>query len=206
MGQRIFNTACLLSLVFCLATAGLWARSAARFFQIARMNASHVFWAVRSDKWGIQIERVDGFDPGHTVALFTSGEHLGYRPFFGVQTWPGSAGSHRAPGILWLSGVTDVIYREDGLPVWYPELSKPGVYLSGGPSYRIQSLNLSHALVFWAFGLLPLIWAVQRIRQRRERRARLRNGFCLCCGYWLAGNVSGVCPECGLAVVGETAR
>jgi hypothetical protein len=29
---------------------------------------------------------------------------------------------------------------------------------------------------------------------------RLRNNYCLRCGYNLAGNVSGVCPECGTEV------
>ena len=31
--------------------------------------------------------------------------------------------------------------------------------------------------------------------------ARYRDGLCLHCGYDLAGNVSGVCPECGKEAV-----
>ncbi|HEY7117104.1 MAG TPA: hypothetical protein VH475_10980 [Tepidisphaeraceae bacterium] len=56
-------------------------------------------------------------------------------------------------------------------------------------------------LPFWALAVLTLALPVARgLRQRRahrRRRARERLGLCLACGYSLAGNVSGVCPECG---------
>ena len=35
------------------------------------------------------------------------------------------------------------------------------------------------------------------ILQRRRERRRRAAGECLGCGYSLAGNLSGVCPECG---------
>jgi hypothetical protein len=37
-------------------------------------------------------------------------------------------------------------------------------------------------------------------RLRRLRRKRSERGQCVECGYSLAGNVSGVCPECGRRV------
>ena len=39
--------------------------------------------------------------------------------------------------------------------------------------------------------VLPLLWAVAR------RNHRLQSGTCRTCHYNLAGNTSGVCPECG---------
>src|SRR5438105_3452686 len=36
------------------------------------------------------------------------------------------------------------------------------------------------------------------IRQNAERSRR--EGVCVCCGYSLTGNVSGVCPECGIKI------
>ena len=41
-------------------------------------------------------------------------------------------------------------------------------------------------------------FAVDRRHSLRRRRRRL--GQCLHCGYSLHGNLSGVCPECGLPV------
>ena len=40
--------------------------------------------------------------------------------------------------------------------------------------------------------ILPLRWMMLR---------RVPPGHCACCGYNLTGNMSGVCPECGAAVV-----
>jgi hypothetical protein len=38
------------------------------------------------------------------------------------------------------------------------------------------------------------------LRRAARRRWRLANGICIACGYDLTGNVSGKCPECGVAV------
>ena len=45
-------------------------------------------------------------------------------------------------------------------------------------------------------GVIPAM-LVNRF-DRRNRRRRL--GLCMCCGYDLTGNVSGVCPECGTGI------
>jgi hypothetical protein len=51
----------------------------------------------------------------------------------------------------------------------------------------------------------PLIWRSMRGRWKADRRRRL--GQCVACGYSLAGNSSGVCPECGKAIfTAETRR
>ena len=42
------------------------------------------------------------------------------------------------------------------------------------------------------------IFALIRGPLRRHRRRK--KGLCVACGYNLAGNESGVCPECGEAV------
>jgi predicted RNA-binding Zn-ribbon protein involved in translation (DUF1610 family) len=48
--------------------------------------------------------------------------------------------------------------------------------------------------------VLPVLRLVRFVRSRRRRP-----GLCPACGYNLAGNVSGVCPECGTAA-GAVAR
>ncbi|MBN1512863.1 MAG: hypothetical protein JXB13_12685 [Phycisphaerae bacterium] len=49
--------------------------------------------------------------------------------------------------------------------------------------------------------ILAVFMGAVYLLQRAVRPWPIREGFCLGCGYNLTGNVSGVCPECGLAVV-----
>jgi hypothetical protein len=55
---------------------------------------------------------------------------------------------------------------------------------------------LPHAYACAGFAILPALFT------RRWRRARrgARLGLCRHCSYDLRGNVSGVCPECGIAI------
>ena len=48
------------------------------------------------------------------------------------------------------------------------------------------------------FAIYPAIFFVRRVRRRR--RMQQLNVYCDACGYNLSGNVSGVCPECGVAI------
>ncbi len=51
-----------------------------------------------------------------------------------------------------------------------------------------------------ALGFAVLAQAIMRavsLRSDYRRQRRRKEGRCLDCGYDLAGNVSGVCPECG---------
>jgi hypothetical protein len=53
---------------------------------------------------------------------------------------------------------------------------------------------------YWLPALLltaPVVAGAVRLRRRRRRARRIRRGLCVSCGYALAGNTSGVCPECG---------
>ena len=55
------------------------------------------------------------------------------------------------------------------------------------------------ASIFAIIYLIPLLWLLgPGTRAAFERR--LERGLCLRCGYNLAGNTSGVCPECGALI------
>ena len=56
------------------------------------------------------------------------------------------------------------------------------------------------AVLALPFAVLPLAWGLALYRRERRRRRALA-GQCVTCGYALTGNSSGVCPECGTAVV-----
>ncbi|MDB5318451.1 MAG: hypothetical protein JWN40_82 [Phycisphaerales bacterium] len=49
---------------------------------------------------------------------------------------------------------------------------------------------------------LPLLWAEVWRRQSGRKRGFLL-GLCTHCSYDLRGNVSGVCPECGIAITAK---
>jgi hypothetical protein len=49
-------------------------------------------------------------------------------------------------------------------------------------------------------GMGGVLWCVLLYLQRRWLPAEPAPGCCPRCGYDLAGNRSGVCPECGLSV------
>ena len=55
-------------------------------------------------------------------------------------------------------------------------------------------------LALSAFGVLPALLTMQKLRRIRIRVVRGRANLCAACGYSLIGNTSGVCPECGTAV------
>ncbi len=63
------------------------------------------------------------------------------------------------------------------------------------------AIKFRYWLLFATFGALPAI-ATFRVLSRYKRISHWRKGSCcLTCGYDLTGNTSGVCPECGTAVV-----
>jgi len=59
-------------------------------------------------------------------------------------------------------------------------------------------LNLS---IFVISGM-PAAWIASRPNKRRRERRRAAQ-LCEACGYSLAGNTSGVCPECGMSTSQE---
>ena len=62
------------------------------------------------------------------------------------------------------------------------------------------SAFISSVLVGWvgAFALSMVVGIPFEVQRRSDQRSR--QGFCQTCGYNLAGNQSGVCPECGSPV------
>lgn len=62
-----------------------------------------------------------------------------------------------------------------------------------------HSLEVSYFLIVLITAVLPTAWLICFSRPARRRRLK-RQGRCLICGYDLAGNASGVCPECGTPI------
>jgi hypothetical protein len=68
------------------------------------------------------------------------------------------------------------------------------------------------AMLTWVAGGAIAGMVIQRILSRRIQRDLrdqlnlIGRSVCLVCGYSLAGNLSGICPECGNAASGRTAE
>ena len=77
--------------------------------------------------------------------------------------------------------VTDIVY--------------PNGHISHWKNYDIPCSTVAAAT-----GILPVLWACALASRLRRR---LRRGFCCVCEYNLAGNTSGICPECGTALAPE---
>jgi len=80
----------------------------------------------------------------------------------------------------WKSFVIILLAGDD--PEWIPY------------AYGETHLTIHLWVPFILVAAYPTIVIVTRVYRRHRRR---RKGLCLKCGYNLAGNVSGVCPECG---------
>ena len=71
---------------------------------------------------------------------------------------------------------------------------------SGAPCYKAIGLTAP----IWPALILAVPLSAFAVRLRRQERRR-RYGQCLHCGYDLAYNVSGICPECGVKIQSEAA-
>jgi hypothetical protein len=71
-----------------------------------------------------------------------------------------------------------------------------------------SGVQFSLVLPLWMptllFGILPAALATFYVRPVLQRRRRSRRGLCLSCGYDLRGNTTGICSECGSAIVPAT--
>ncbi len=79
-----------------------------------------------------------------------------------------------------------LVYRGYGL--WHDSNS-------GSP---LSAVTLPIWLPVAVFGAYPTLRLIKSLVRRRRRRRNPNN--CTNCGYNLTGNVSGVCPECGINI------
>jgi hypothetical protein len=75
-----------------------------------------------------------------------------------------------------------------------------GLRVSVTPNFAFDRWTAPYWPLVCAAAMPPFLWAGTRGRRIVVRRRRCKRGMCLACGYDLAHNVSGVCPECGARV------
>jgi hypothetical protein len=173
-GRWMFNGLAALSLLLCVATAALWARS--YFASAVIVYRPPIDWVRR--EYGV-------FCPRGSIAVFVEPTML--VPGWHVESQPSKTlPQHFPPDMNVLNLRIIQLVRRPARP------GNVGAYL----------LCVDGWLVAIAFAALPAFRALVWRRQRRERDAR--EGLCPACRYNLTGNVSGVCPECGTPIASKT--
>lgn len=95
-------------------------------------------------------------------------------------------------------------------PVWRNVRIGPGVSykrvesqaLSNDSEYVVRSIRKGISVSFWSIVVSSLLLIGIALLTRHLKRSRLNGRLTnTCqCGYDLTGNVSGICPECGIAI------
>lgn len=173
MLRRLFTVLSVLSLVLCLATLALWALSY---------------------RWGMEASGTWDYYSATGLRYGTSPEYQRYHRL-GV-----SAG--RAY-VQWLQSTPADPRRPiqkivAGYPLSFPLHPSVGGF-SLARSHSDYPTADSYYELAWPLWLPAVLFAILPAR-RFLLRKRFHEGLCAHCGYNLAGNISGVCPECGMPV------
>ena len=201
MKRRLFNILTVLSLLLCVATAGLWVRSYCvldSVYSCSSLNASREFTRISLHSrsgllcWEDTYRRAyRGYEPDRA-----------YPPFHDVSALlPGDGAAYAKLLDSW--GGVNVLGFRFGVDVF----SEPG-YMAREGGWVPDSMDRCRFCVipYWAMvlltGALPVWWMTTRSSRRRHLRVRL--GLCPGCGYDLRAHKPGDrCPECGTAIATE---
>ena len=163
----IFNGLTALSLLLCVATAGLWVRSYRCTDVVWRVGKDWDTWSV-SSRWG-------AVTIGHREY-----NGLGIKVDYGWRGYCGPA--HNAP---------------PGLVRWhFCGFSGSGLAGSSAGSYPFTFKDEYISVPFWFLILLSTIPTLLHVGRARKLRHWRRVGRCMTCGYDLRATPER-CPECG---------
>jgi hypothetical protein len=189
LGRIIYNVAMALSLLLCLACAGVWVRSGwvCDNFRLVDWPADLSSFresTVRCSCGGLQFtsSRYKGYVEGNGDSPFF--EHVSQAaseyPRFPTGYLPGRPIESRIQAALGFELVRDAKWRSG---------------MDFQTSIAAGSLTLPLYFPTLLFALLPAHY-VLRVRRRRRIAGRLARGCCPACGYDLRAS-AGRCPECG---------
>jgi hypothetical protein len=115
----------------------------------------------------------------HRIASVTLGNHTARLSF------------SRGPGYH-----AEAAAAHSGTPTVAPRWRFAGFSFTDG---RVENLAVQDVVVPYWF--LVTIAAATTIGSAERTSRRTPSGCCMACGYNLTGNVSGVCPECGITIL-----
>ena len=227
MRSGLFTIASALSLLLCITTVVLWFRGAGRsegwylkpsptvILSPPRENLSSNWSAQWRIYWGsnASITFTRQFTPVPRKAI------VGYFAYTKPQrqwnplpqservTDPRIAAEARVVG----SKIISIAYRTKPATAWShlgityisheQEFGKFPVFNGYFTTEGAWSLRVPLLYLFILFAALPCLWAI-----RLYRTKNVPKGHCPSCHYNLAGNTSGVCPECGMTTAWKFTR
>jgi hypothetical protein len=193
----LLNTATVLSLLLCVATAALWVRS---YWTVDNAGYVTVRWPdpQRRDRHDVGLRTVKG-----KWLLWIVDNDFDFRFPHDISTQPPTIDEMRR------EDVTDrgLYWRSSPLPPAPSRADVVNANVAGfgwrqhrqrtrGRDDHERIVSIPAALPAACFAILPL----SRLAAARRRRSRRATGLCPTCDYDLRGNESGVCPECGTAI------
>jgi hypothetical protein len=181
--RRLFTAFVSLSLLLCVALVVFWIRSYSGWDIVGRADeripqksSSYAVWSGKGSFWLFY----EGYDARQRQRQRDSAPGL---------SWYFSRDADAPSTMIFDPNPTDDGYHFGHQWIaWAHDGSWPNGFFILACPYWI-------ALVVTVLPVSILI-----VTSRIRRASRLRKGQCISCGYDLAGNVSGVCPECGTAV------
>jgi hypothetical protein len=188
MKRRLFTILSALSLVVCIATAGIWGRSC----WVNDIPHNEVGWTTHPEtsvwRWGVALE----WDRG-SLALRV--DHAGSGADDGTRT-----AKRRAllTQYVWknitrgLHGVWPQSWWNRRGFFWYHDSHAPDTWILGAPCWFVMLLT----------AVMPALW-VHWFSPWGRRRFRQQHGLCRICGYDLRASPER-CPECGTPAPGIT--
>jgi hypothetical protein len=207
--RRFTQILAVLSLLLCLALAGLWAWSYRTSTTLARQTASYTYSQAETDRniepiyLGVITKQLLIINWGE-ITLHTehSVDHMTFGPINGQQwskTYP--PGTHyrlkqqEAAADPWqfesASHARDSQISINTLGVFF------GTWSVEGMSNFIDFHASEAAVPIWMLSLATSTLPLLALWRWHRRRRTLKLNACSTCGYSLKGNTSGVCPECG---------
>ena len=191
MKRRLLNLLTALSLLLCIAVCVLWARSYSRAERV-RSARSHLtgprqYQVIRS------LFVADGLIVyvGDVTRADYEGDEAITEPLFEPSRQPDGVRRDNATPRGFLDDLNDSDYWP-----YYGFLAETRGYAFSprdGTWYTVVSIPC------WALAAPAALLPAGRLASSTRRRFRRRRCACASCGYDLTGNVSGVCPECGVA-------
>jgi hypothetical protein len=184
MKRRLVNLLTALSLLLCVAVCVLWVRSYRVVDELTyTSDRSRTIVTTAEGGFDLVVQNDDLFRQTRQGWNWRHSSDRG----IGRLPWRQSVSSSQNP-------FAQPPRREPLLGLWWGTLNTAAPYRAAPVSSFIAMGPVWPFALPWA--ILPALWTVRRIRCARRNRRHAR-GLCRSCGYDLAGNVSGVCPECG---------